>query len=64
MWVKSRVTELPEQVRGDLFGVPAATVDRHPILGIDPVNCTPQLGVPGPWSHRLPHFRMGFTLGR
>jgi xylitol oxidase len=41
VWVKSRVTELPEQVRGDLFGAPAATVDRHPILGIDPVNCTP-----------------------
>ena len=39
----------------------AATLDRHPILGIDPVNCTPQLGVPGPWSDRLPHFRMGFT---
>ena len=61
VWVKSRMTELPEQVRGDLFGAAAATVDRHPILGIDPVNCTPQLGVPGPWSHRLPHFRMGFT---
>ena len=61
VWVKSRVTEQPEQVRGDLFGAAAATVDRHPILGIDPVNCTPQLGVPGPWSDRLPHFRMGFT---
>ena len=29
--------------------------------GLDPVNCTPQLGVPGPWYDRLPHFRMGFT---
>ena len=38
-----------------------ATVERHPILGLDPVNCTPQLGRPGPWSDRLPHFRMGFT---
>ena len=36
-------------------------VDRHPILGLDPINCTPQLGVPGPWAERLPHFRMGFT---
>jgi alditol oxidase len=60
-WVKSRVTGAPEQVRADLFGAPAATVDRHPILGLDPVNCTPQLGRPGPWSDRLPHFRMGFT---
>jgi alditol oxidase len=61
VWVKSRVTDAPEQVRGDLFGAVAATVDRHPILELDPVNCTPQLGVPGRWSDRLPHFRMGFT---
>jgi alditol oxidase len=61
VWVKSRVTDAPEDVRADLFGARAATVDRHPILGIDPVNCTPQLGRPGPWWERLPHFRMGFT---
>ncbi|MFD0784678.1 D-arabinono-1,4-lactone oxidase, partial [Micromonospora azadirachtae] len=24
-------------------------------------NCTPQLGVPGPWHERLPHFQLGFT---
>ena len=39
----------------------AATADRHPILGIDPAPATPQLGRPGPWHDRLPHFRMGFT---
>lgn len=61
VWVKSRVTGAPEEVRRDLFGAVPATADRHPIPGIDPVNCTPQLGVPGPWSDRLPHFRMGFT---
>jgi xylitol oxidase len=62
VWVKTRVDPgAPEEVRADLFGAPAATVDRHPILGIDPVNCTPQLGRPGRWSDRLPHFRMGFT---
>ena len=61
VWVKSRVTDAPEQERAELFGAVAATLDRHPILGLDPVNCTPQLGVPGPWSDRLPHFRMGFT---
>ena len=61
VWVKSRVTDGPEPVRGDLFGAIAATVDRHPILGLDPVNCTPQLGEPGLWCDRLPHFRMGFT---
>jgi xylitol oxidase len=61
VWVKDRVTEAPERARGDLFGAIAATVERHPILGLDPVNCSPQLGVPGLWSDRLPHFRMGFT---
>ena len=61
VWVKSRVTGAAEEIRRDLFGAAPATADRHPILGIDPVNCTPQLGVPGPWSDRLPHFRMGFT---
>jgi alditol oxidase len=61
VWVKTRVTDAPEEVAEDLFGAVAATVDRHPIIGLDPVNCCPQLGVPGPWSERLPHFRMGFT---
>jgi alditol oxidase len=61
VWVKGRVTDAPERARGDLFGAIAATVERHPILGLDPVNCSPQLGVPGLWSDRLPHFRMGFT---
>jgi alditol oxidase len=61
VWVKSRATDEPEQVLAELFGAVASTVDRHPILGLDPVNCTPQLGVPGGWADRLPHFRMGFT---
>ena len=61
VWVKSRVTDAPEAVREDLFGARPATEERHLILGIDPVNCTPQLGRPGSWADRLPHFRMGFT---
>ena len=61
VWVKTRVGDGPEPPRDDLFGAAAATVDRHPIIELDPVNCTPQLGRPGLWSDRLPHFRMGFT---
>ncbi len=61
VWVKSRVTDEPEVVREELFGAVAAEVDRHPILGLDATSCTPQLGRPGLWSDRLPHFRMGFT---
>ena len=44
----------------ELLGVRAATAELHPVLGGDPVNCTEQQGVPGPWSERLPHFRSGF----
>ena len=61
VWVKSRVTDEPEQEEGDLFGAVPATVDRHPIFELDAAPCTPQLGRPGRWSDRLPHFRMGFT---
>jgi xylitol oxidase len=61
VWVKSRVTDEPEQVESDLFGAVAAAVERHPILELDATPCTPQLGRPGLWSERLPHFRMGFT---
>jgi alditol oxidase len=61
VWVKSRVTDEPEQTESDLFGAVAADVDRHPIPGLDATTCTPQLGRPGPWADRLPHFRMGFT---
>ena len=60
VWIKSRTDE-PDRVEGDLFGAVAATVDRHPIVELDPTPCTPQLGRPGLWSDRLPHFRMGYT---
>jgi xylitol oxidase len=40
--------------------VPAAG-PVHPVPGMDPVHCTPQDGVPGPWHERLPHFRPGFV---
>jgi len=62
VWVKSRVTgESHATTHADFFGATAAAEQMHPIMGLDPVNCTPQLGVPGPWYDRLPHFRMGFT---
>jgi xylitol oxidase len=56
LWVKSRGGEPPER-----FGAVPAAAEQHPVPGLDPVNCTPQRGVPGLWSDRLPHFRMGFT---
>jgi xylitol oxidase len=60
VWVKSRTDE-PDRVEGELFGALAATVDLNPLVGLDATACTPQLGRPGLWSDRLPHFRMGYT---
>lgn len=60
LWVKTRGDGVDEQVVSRLGAVPADGA-RHPILGVDPVACNPQLGVRGPWFERLPHFRMDFT---
>ncbi|AFZ69450.1 D-arabinono-1,4-lactone oxidase [Deinococcus peraridilitoris] len=43
------------------FGATAATKELHPIPAMSAVNCTPQLGVSGPWHERLPHFRLEHT---
>ncbi|AXY72703.1 FAD-binding protein [Paraflavitalea soli] len=42
------------------FGATAARHKLHPIAGVAAENCTDQLGLPGPWYERLPHFKMGF----
>jgi alditol oxidase len=43
------------------LGATLADGPRHPVPGMPPANCTQQLGVPGPWHERLPHFRLEFT---
>jgi xylitol oxidase len=64
VWVKSRVAAEPEEIRRDLFGAVASTVDRNPLLGLDAGNVSRQLGVPGLWSDHLTHFRSGFLPER
>lgn len=64
VWVKQRLPEAHEAARESLFerlGAEAASGERHPILGVDPVACTAQQGVAGPWFERLPHFKLEFT---
>lgn len=34
---------------------------RHPIREANPECCTEQMGVPGHWHERLPHFKLDFT---
>ena len=45
----------------DLYGARPAPLPRHPIEGFSPEACTEQLGRPGPWHDRLPHFRLDHT---
>lgn len=69
-WQKQRINEVWLKIRDDapmkfeakpeFFGAKLATKNLHPIAEISPENCTEQMGVPGPWHERLPHFRMGF----
>lgn len=62
VWRKTRLPRGGEyRTRNDLFGARPAPGPVHPLPGIDPVHCTEQLGVPGPWHQRLPHFRLDFT---
>jgi xylitol oxidase len=62
VWVKAKaatsnpVKPAPEWLGGHLAHQPA-----HPIPGMSAENCTEQLGIPGPWHERLPHFRPDFT---
>jgi xylitol oxidase len=42
------------------FTASPALSARNPVPGAPPENCTEQLGVPGRWHDRLPHFRAEF----
>jgi len=62
VWIKSRTEPGKEfSAPKDFYGGTPATKNLHPIVELSAENCTEQLGVPGPWYERLPHFRMGFT---
>jgi len=62
VWVKSREEKGQAfDATPEFFGAKRATKNLHPIAALSAENCTEQMGVPGPWYERLPHFRMGFT---
>ena len=59
VWLKSRMDgPTPPQ---SLYGARPARTELHPLPGIDARDTTAQLGVPGAWLDRLPHFKLGFT---
>jgi xylitol oxidase len=61
VWVKTKVGATPTDLPSELFSARAAKHPLHPIAGTPAENCTEQMGIPGPWHERLPHFKMGFT---
>jgi xylitol oxidase len=62
VWIKRRVDpKKPYTWPQEFYGAKRATQKLHPVSGHAAENCTEQLGIPGPWYERLPHFRMNFT---
>jgi xylitol oxidase len=58
VWLKEVVTESSSAEADTMyFGARAAKHPLHPIRTVSPENCTAQLGIPGTWYERLPHFR-------
>jgi alditol oxidase len=62
VWVKSVIVDgRPVVIKPELYGATPAKMNLHPIVELSAENCTEQMGIPGPWHERLPHFRMNFT---
>ncbi len=61
VWIKQRTDRKEAALGAEFYGATRATVKMHPIMGHPAEACTEQLGIPGPWYERLPHFRMNFT---
>ncbi len=62
VWIKHRLdgSEGRPPATGFLGARPAPT-HRHPMTELSPDPCTTQMGQPGPWHERLPHFRVDHT---
>ncbi|HEU4572340.1 MAG TPA: FAD-binding protein [Candidatus Limnocylindrales bacterium] len=58
VWMKRRVDGEPFAPEPELYGARLASIPVHPIASLSAEACTPQLGAPGPWYERLPHFRL------
>jgi len=59
VWVKHRVTDgAALALAPRFFEATLAPSDRHPIASLSAEPCTAQMGIPGAWHERLPHFRI------
>lgn len=60
VWVKALADDNSAS-GAEFYGAKAAAKNMHPIAALSAENCTEQMGVPGAWYERMPHFKMGFT---
>lgn len=60
VWVKSIANDNEVPAGQDLYGGILATKNMHPVEDQSAENTTDQMGVPGTWYERMPHFKMGF----
>jgi alditol oxidase len=61
-WLKRRADAVgPPEPAALWLGGRLADGPRNPVPGMPPAYSTEQLGLPGPWHERLPHFRPEFT---
>jgi xylitol oxidase len=60
LWLKEDPGLPPSVAREPWFTATPALSARNPVPGASPEACTEQLGVPGRWYERLPHFRPAF----
>lgn len=61
-WVKQKLE--PDETPASpptFFGASRQTDKLHPLPNMPAEFCTEQLGIPGTWYERLPHFRLDYT---
>jgi alditol oxidase len=66
VWIKTKMevgadTRTAVKLPSEFYGATLQKQKLHPITGHSAETCTDQMGIPGPWYERLPHFKMNFT---
>ena len=62
VWIKRKLQSGEKhESAAEFYNAKRATEKLHPITGHAAESCTEQMGIPGPWYERLPHFKMNFT---
>ena len=62
VWLKRKLTDdAALTMEPSFFAATLSPKHLHPLSRLSAEPCTAQMGIPGPWHERLPHFRMDHT---